>query len=379
VNALKSVRIFFMKRIRFGKTDEAVSWLGMGGMRFEKGIPEQECINNIKYANELGINYFDTAPVYNEDRSEGIYGRAFKQMPRDGFKVATKGDNKMSAREIEKNIDRSLLRLNIDQIDFYFLWCLITMDQFHNSIKQGRSLEAILAAREQGKIKHVGTSIHMYSDNIKIIVDEGIFDFIMVPFNALNFKQRMDGLKYAHEKGLGTAVMNPLYGGLIPEFQSSLKIYPESTRSAFEDALLFCLESPYIDVSLAGMNSRDMITTNTEVLNKAVKCLPEEQERRELSIEKGKPDMCTSCGYCLSHCPEKINIRSYMEIYNTYMLGGSIEKTEERSKWYHSFGPLFGPGSRPADCTECRACEEECTQYLDIIRRLEWLDQHVMK
>ncbi len=155
-----------MKRIIFGKTGEAVSWLGMEGMRFEKDIPEKECIHNIRFASELGINYFDTAPEYNEDRSEDIYGRAFRQMPRDKFLVATKGDNKLSASEITKNIDRSMKRLDVDQIDFYFLWCLITMDQFHNSMKKGKSMEAILAARKQGKIKHVGTSIHMYSENL---------------------------------------------------------------------------------------------------------------------------------------------------------------------------------------------------------------------
>jgi len=368
-----------MQRTRFGKTGESVSWLGMGGMRFDKNIPENKCIENIRFANELGVNYFDTAPVYNEDRSEDIYGRAFKEIPRDSFRVATKGENKLSAKEITRNINRSLKRLNIDQIDFYFLWCLITMDQFYDSLKKGNSMEGILAAKKEDKIKHAGTSIHMYSENIKTIVDEGIFDFIMVPFNALNFKQRVDGLKYAHDKGLGTIVMNPLYGGLIPEYQSSLKIYPDSTRSATEDALLFCLEAPYIDVTLAGMNSRKMISLNMEVFEKAVKCTPEDQEKREYRIEKGKPDMCTSCGYCLSHCPEKINIRSYMEIYNTYMLSGSMENTRERSTWYHSFGPLYQSGPGPADCTQCKACEEECTQYLDITSRLEWLDKNITK
>ena len=365
------------KRITFGKTGESVSWLGMGGMRFEKDIPEKECVNNILYASELGVNYFDTAPVYNEDRSEGIYGRAFKQMKRDNFLVATKGDNGMSAGEITKNIDRSLKRLNVDQIDFYFLWCLITMDQFQNSLKKGRSMEAILRAREEGKIRHVGTSIHMYSESIKVIVDQGIFDFIMVPFNALNFRQREEGLKYAHEKGLGTVVMNPLYGGLIPEFNASLNIYPGSPNTAVEDALLFCLEAPYINVTLAGMNRREMVSSNMEVFRKARKCTPEEQEKKELNIEQGKPDLCTSCGYCLNHCPEHINIRSYMEIYNMYMLTGSLEQTRERSNWYHSFGPLYKDGARPADCTQCRACEEECTQYLDITRRLEWLDDTI--
>jgi aryl-alcohol dehydrogenase-like predicted oxidoreductase len=109
----------------FGKTGKKVTWLGMGGMRFEKDIPEKECIASIRYANELGVNYFDTAPAYNEDRSEDIYGKALSEIPRDKFRIATKGENEKTAREIEKSIERSLNRLKVDRIDFYFLWCII--------------------------------------------------------------------------------------------------------------------------------------------------------------------------------------------------------------------------------------------------------------
>ena len=85
--------------------------------------------------------------------------------------------------------------------------------------------------------------------------------------------------------------------------------------------------------------------------------------------------MCTACSYCLRHCPESIHIKSYMEIYNTYMLTGDIEKTRERNNWYHKFGPLMHEKKRPVDCTACGSCESECTQYLPIIERLEWLDK----
>ncbi len=114
-----------MKYSPFGKTGKKVSRLGMGGMRFEKEIPEKDCISVIRYAHEKGVNYFDTAPIYNEDRSESIYGRAFSEMDRDTFYVTTKGDNIQNAAEITRHIERSLKRLKVEQIDFYFLWCVI--------------------------------------------------------------------------------------------------------------------------------------------------------------------------------------------------------------------------------------------------------------
>ena len=103
----------------------------------------------------------------------------------------------------------------------------------------------------------------------------------------------------------------------------------------------------------------------------------EAQKKKEALITASKPDLCTSCGYCLAHCPEKINIRSYMEIYNHYQLTDSVKGTKDKSSWYHQFGPIYGDDKRPSDCTECLACEEACTQFLNITDRLKWLDEHL--
>ncbi|MCK4345110.1 MAG: aldo/keto reductase, partial [Bacteroidales bacterium] len=268
-----------MNKTIFGKTGKNVTLLGMGGMRFEKEIPEKECIASIRYANELGINYFDTAPIYNEDRSEDIYGKAFNEMPRDQFLVATKGENEKSAKEIEKSIERSLKRLKVDQIDFYFLWCVIHPHQFEKAKMKGRSLEAIIKAKKKGLISHVGVSTHMYSEDIIKIVDSGLFEFIMIPYNALNFRAREEGLRYAKKHNLGTIVMNPLYGGVIPSFRDMVRIYSDSNNSPVEDALRFCLESPFIDVTLSGMNSREIVKENIKIAGRARKKSVKEQNR----------------------------------------------------------------------------------------------------
>jgi predicted aldo/keto reductase-like oxidoreductase len=362
----------------FGKTNEKVSCLGMGGMRFEKEIPEKECIALIRYAHEKGVNYFDTAPVYNEDRSESIYGRAFQEMERDKFLVATKGDNVRPAGEIQRHIERSLKRLKIEQIDFYFLWCVITPSQYQKSLEPGRSLEAILKAREKGWVRHVGISTHMYAEDIDEIIDSQLFEFIMLPYNALNFNQRKDALRKAHRNDMGTVVMNPLYGGVIPRFKDVITIFPERPDTVVEDSLQFCLEAPEINVALAGMNKKEMVDLNVSVAEKSHEISPEVQQQKEDLISASKPDLCTSCGYCLAHCPEHINIRSYMEIYNQYRLTGSVEEARKKSNWYHQFGPLYGDDKRPSDCTECLACEQECTQYLNITDRLKWIDERLI-
>ena len=66
-----------------------------------------------------------------------------------------------------------------------------------------------------------------------------------------------------------------------------------------------------------------------------------------------------------------------MEIYNTYMLTGDKNSTRERYNWYTRFGPLYKRNKNAGDCTQCRACEEECTQYLNIVERLEWIKDNL--
>ena len=374
---LLKIVFYKMKYSTFGKTGKKVSRIGMGGMRFDKEIPEKDCISVIRHAHDKGVNYFDTAPIYNEDRSESIYGRAFSEMDRNTYYVTTKGDNAQDAATITKHIERSIKRLNVEQIDFYFLWCVINPSQYKKAVEPGRSLEAILKAKERGLIRHVGISSHMYSDDIDEIIDSQMFEFLMVPYNALNYNQRKEALMKASQNNMGTVVMNPLYGGIIPQFKDIITIFPDRPDTVVEDSLLFCLEAPEINVALTGMNKKEMVDFNTSVVEKSELISPEDQKNKEALIKASKPDMCTSCGYCLAHCPEKINIRSYMEIYNHYQLIGSVKETRGKSTWYHSFGPIYGDDKRPSDCTECLACEEACTQFLNITDRLKWLDVHL--
>ncbi len=74
----------------YGKTGKKVSAVGFGGMRFDMDKSIEENAELVRYANAKGINYFDTAPGYCNDKSEEIFGEAFKDMPGQ-FYVSTKG------------------------------------------------------------------------------------------------------------------------------------------------------------------------------------------------------------------------------------------------------------------------------------------------
>ncbi|MBT3273686.1 MAG: aldo/keto reductase [Spirochaetales bacterium] len=366
-----------MNYVTFGKTGEKVSALGMGGMRWTDEITDESAVAAIHRANELGVNYFDTAPGYCADRSEPILGKALASMPNDNWLVATKGSNSYTADEVTKKIEASLERLGVDAIDFYFLWCIITDEAFEKSISPGQCLEGILKAYDQGLIRHVGVSSHMVSSGLKKIVDHGAFEFLMVPYNAMNFGYREEGVRYAVEKGLGVAAMNPLHGGIIANYKDNLSLFKESDKNGVEEGMRFCIESPYINVTLSGMNTVEQVEENTGYAEKYSPLSPPAFEERMIELKSSFDSMCTSCGYCVAGCPESINIPAYMEAYNAHLITGSLESASGRLQWNKNHGLLQGRTETAADCIECGACDEVCTQYLDVMKRLAWVDKNI--
>ena len=349
----------------------------MGGMRWTTEISDEDAVASLHRANELGVNYFDTAPGYCDDRSETILGKALSNMPTDNWRIATKGSNGLTESEVRKKIDISLQRLGVESLDFYFLWCIITLDQYQSAISPGMCFDGIQKAYDEGLIKHVGVSSHLESSGLKRLVDDGRFEFIMVPYNAVNFEQREDGVRYAKKKGLGVAAMNPLHGGIIAQYKEKLSIFSESDKNGVEEGLRFCVESPYIDIALSGMNSVAQVDENVGYATKYNPLSSGEFDHRVHELRASFDAMCTSCAYCVPGCPENIYIPAYMEVYNHYILTGDIEETKGRLKWHKQFGLLRGKEPTASSCIDCGTCEETCTQYLDIINRLKWLDEHI--
>jgi uncharacterized protein len=366
-----------MTYVTYGKTGEKVSTLGMGGMRWNKDISDDAAVAAIHRANELGVNYFDTAPGYCDDRSEPILGKALRAMPTENWLVATKGPNSLTEDEVLAKIDTSLERLGVDAIDFYFLWCIITEEAFANATKPGMCFDGIRKAFDRGLIRHIGVSSHMVSEGLKKLVDFGAFEFLMVPYNAVNFGQREDGVRYAVEKGLGVAAMNPLHGGIIANYKDDLAIFKGKGGNGVEEGLRFCIESPHIQVTLSGMNSVEQVEENAGYAEKYAPLVPTEFDTRVADMRSSFDAMCTSCAYCVEGCPEDINIPAYMEVYNHYLLTKNIEETKARLKWHKQFGLLQGRTETASQCIECGVCETACTQFLKIPERLAWIHENV--
>ena len=201
----------------YGSTGVTVSALGFGGMRFPEPANIDKMAEIPLAAFRRGVTYFDTAPFYCNDKSETILGVAIQEMKKSGkpFYVSTKtfGADESSIR---KDLERSLDRLGVEAIDFYHIWCIKTPENFAERKRRG-ALEAMLECKAEGLVRHIAVSSHMSGEDTAAMLDEGVFEGVLLGYCAANFPFRETALDAARRKGLAVVTMNPLGGGLIPK------------------------------------------------------------------------------------------------------------------------------------------------------------------
>jgi aryl-alcohol dehydrogenase-like predicted oxidoreductase len=179
--------------------------------------PETDAIAAIRRARELGVNFFDTADVYGNGRSEQILGKALSS-EWDKVHVASKvgnvvrngaGGKDWSRQHIVRSCEDSLKRLKKDVIDLY---------QLHNpdqhTIRNGDWPETLELLQKQGKIRWYGVSIDLPEEGMALL-ERGKGQVIQLPYNALRLEMEESVLPLARKKNVGIIARVPLYYGIL--------------------------------------------------------------------------------------------------------------------------------------------------------------------
>jgi hypothetical protein len=348
----------------YGKTGVDVSVIGFGGMRFAHPADLDASAAVVRYAHARGINYFDTAPFYCEDKSEEIMGHAFRALPRSSFYVSTKCGS-ADGGELRASLEKSLRRLQVDYIDFFHIWCLLRPDQLEERIRKG-AIGAAQKAREEGLIKHLVVSSHLGGEDNATVLDSGLFEGITIGYNALNFPFRAKTLDAAARHNVGVVTMNPLGGGLIPRNAARLAFLKgPQDRDVVQAAIRFNVSQPAITAALVGFSSEHEVDEAVAAVEHFAPYPAEHIEQVKANIGAGFEGFCTGCGYCLP-CPAEVQIPKMMDAFNAKILDGSDGAITDRLKWHWGLAP-----DAAAACIDCGACETVCTQHLPIRDRLK--------
>ena len=327
-----------MEYITLGKTGLRVSRMGLGGIPIQRvdAAAAKKLLDAVEAA---GVNYIDSARGYSV--SEELIGGAIEGR-RDKFVLATKTmsrDREAMARDIET----SLKNFRTDYIDLY---------QVHNpSLKQleqvcapGGALEALLEAREAGKIGHIGLTAHA-PEVFERALELDWVETIMFPYNIVE-SQGTELMEQAREKNIGFINMKSLAGGAI-----------ENARLA----LRFAAANPNVDVVLPGMYSPEEVAENAAAIGDGSPLTAEELEQVEALRRELGTSFCRRCGYC---APCTVGI----DIPNNFVFHGYLSRYGLEDWARGRYGAMAAHAS---DCVECGACEERCPYQLPIRQMLK--------
>ena len=357
--------------------DLKLSALGMGAMRLpvidgdDSRIDVKASEDMVAYAMEHGINYYDTAWGYHGGQSEIVMGNALKKYPREKFYLATKfpGYDLSNRDKVEEIFEEQLKKCQVEYFDFYLFHnvCEMNIDAYLNE-KYG--IYAYLTEQKKnGRIRHLGFSAHGSYDVIKRFLEAygESMEFCQLQLNYLDwsFQDAKAKVELLKEYGIPVWVMEPLRGGklasLSEENTAKLReMRPEEETPAW--AFRFLQSLPEVKVVLSGMSNMEQLKANIRTYEED-KPLSEEEMKNLLGIADSMLEKkvlpCTACHYCVSHCPQELDIPELLNLYNEHCFteGGFIAPMALSS---------YPEEKKPSACIGCRSCEAVCPQQIKI-------------
>lgn len=325
-----------MLQVVLGKTGIAAHKNGFGALPIQR-IGEEAAVTLLRKAHKGGMNFFDTARFYTD--SERKLGKAFAGM-RDQIYLATK-TMALTVEDFWKDLGESLEDLGVDYVDLY---------QFHNppfcpKPGDGSGLyEAMLEAKAQGKIRHIGITNH----RLKVAheaIDSGLYETLQFPFCYLATEHELELVEKCKKAEMGFIAMKGLSGGLLTnsaaayaflaQFDHVLPIWGIQREKELDEFLSYIENPPVMTEEIKAEIAKD---------------------KEELGS-----DFCRACGYCMP-CPVGIEIntcarmsqlirRSPSELQLTPEVQAKMKKIEE--------------------CKHCNACKKKCPFGLDTPALLE--------
>jgi len=230
-----------MKYRKLGQTGLKVSEISLGSWLTYGGYVEKEnAVQSIRKAYELGINFFDTANVYERGEAEKVVGETLKEYPRDSYVLATKvfwpmgdgpNDRGLSRKHVMEQCHASLKRLGVDYVDIYYC------HRYDPETPVEETLRAIDDLVTQGKVLYVGVSEWTAAQMAEglAVADKYLLDRIVVNqpiYNMFNRYIEKEVIPLGERRGIGQVVFSPLAQGLLTGKYKSVNDIPQDSRAA---------------------------------------------------------------------------------------------------------------------------------------------------
>lgn len=308
-----------------GKTGLKVSKNGFGALPIQR-IEKKDAVYLLQKAFYHGINYFDTARWYSD--SEEKLGAAFSYI-RDKVIISTK-TGAQNAKQFWEDLETSLRMLNTDYIDIY---------QFHNPSfcpKPGEEnglYDAMVKAKEQGKIRHIGITNHRHTV-AKEAIESGLYETMQFPFSYLASELDLEIVEACKEKDMGFIAMKALSGGLIND-----------SATAYAYLAQFDNVAP-----IWGVQRERELDEFLSYQENPPELTKERKERIKKDKEQLSGDFCRGCGYCMP-CPAGIEINNCARM--SLLLRRAPKEVYLTPQWQENMKKI-------ENCLHCNQCMSKC-------------------
>lgn len=350
--------------------DIEVPLLALGCMRLpmrNDEIDQQELDRMVDYCMEHGANYFDTAYMYVDSKSEFAIGKSLKRYKREDFLLADKSPiYKMKTREdVRKIFEEQLKKCQVEYFDFYM--CHNINKNSVDTYRNVAMYDELVKLKKEGRIKYLGFSFHGTPDILREVVKEHKWDFAQLQINYLDWdvvkaKEQYD---IVQAEGIPVTVMEPLRGGglvnLSDKALAKLKEhYPDTTPASF--GLRWAASRKNVVTVLSGMSNLQQVKENIQTFIDYKEMTEDEikvaDEISKIIQSQGEIN-CTACKYCMEVCPRGINIPAAFALYNQY----KVSKSKMSFTMYYD---TLSEAEQPDACIKCGLCSKNCPQNLDI-------------
>ncbi len=243
----------------FGRTDQKVSALGMGGHHLGDAADEKTAVTLVQQAVDGGISFFDNCWEYHRGKSEIWMGKGLKGRREKVFlmtKVCTHGRDAALATAM---LDQSLRRLQTDHLDLWQIHGVSFENDPDLFIRPNGAAEALRKAKEQGKVRFVGFTGHKDpAIHLKMLATGFPFDSVQMPLNVFDhhfhsFEQQV--LPELNKRGIAPLGMKPMNG------------HGDAIRRGAispEESLRYAMSLP-VAVTITGMEKPEILRQNLQV------------------------------------------------------------------------------------------------------------------
>jgi predicted aldo/keto reductase-like oxidoreductase len=334
-----------VEKIRFGRTGMMVSRLGFGGIPIQR-LSEDEAVAVVKRCLDLGITFLDTANGYTT--SEERIGKAIAGRRQDVV-IATKTGAR-TPEDMEKHLQLSLERLNVDYIDLYQLHGVSDPKWADSILAPGGAADIMEGFKKSGRVKHIGVTSHQ-KDVAKRLVESDRFESLMFPFNFVSNDALEELLPLCRKHDMGFIAMKPMGGGML-----------ENATVAFKYVFQFSDVLPIVGIEKAGE-----IEEICQLMQKPLAMTATEQQEMERLKKELGTRFCHRCDYC-QPCQQGIQI-SMVLVFPSLVKRSRPESIVS--------GRMSAMMEKASTCIECHECEARCPYQRPIAEMIkEYYNQY---